>query len=332
MSEPQLAQQNVAPALAELPFSELYIRVDDNSFGSRYKPDITRTRKAAAISGNFPVPARYDESIEGIRDKLLPIMSNRPIGVIMHEDLRLRYTVTVAADNETWAALRPIPLFVPSPDELRLSKLFVDAFQEESRRKGLILIGGKTGQGKTTTGASMLKNLCVRYGGTLFTIEDPVEYMMAGALSENSWAIQHDLDKESDWERLDKIAKRFNPDWLFFGEIRSMEAAEQLIAASARGHLVVATIHSSSVADTVGSLLQYLKPETRESARRTLANSLRMAVHQTMTPQGPYIQAVRATDNPNDVVRKAIDDGNIHNISNALIEFKPVAPQPQARR
>jgi twitching motility protein PilT len=323
------AQENShAAMLSDLPFTELYIRVDDPSFGSRYKPDVTRTGRATLISANLAVPDKFFDAIGEIRVQLLPFVKEKEIGVIMYRDLRLRYTISEAADGEVWAALRPIPLIVPTPDELLIDPEFVEAMMIEARKKGLILIGGKTGQGKTTTAAAFLRNFCVYMGGTLFTMEDPVEYMLSGALSEHSWCFQHEIHTESDWEKIDKKAKRFNPDWMFFGEIRSMEAAEQLVAAAGRGQLVVATIHSSSIADTVNSLLQYLKPEMRESARRSLASNIRMIVHQTMTPRGPYLERVTMTNEVNDPIRNALEEGNLQNLGNSLKRHQPAKPAP----
>lgn len=327
------AQENShAAMLSDLPFTELYIRVDDPSFGSRYKPDVTRSGRATLISANLSVPDKYTDAIGEIRQLLLPFIGYKEIGVIMYRDLRLRYTISEAADGEIWAALRPIPLIVPTPEELLIHPQLVEAVMMEARKKGLILIGGKTGQGKTTTAASFLRNFCVQMGGTLFTMEDPVEYMLSGALSEHSWCFQHEIHMESDWEKIDKKAKRFNPDWMFFGEIRSMEAAEQLVAAAGRGQLVVATIHSSSIADTVNSLLQYLKPEMRESARRSLAANVRMIIHQTMTPRGPFIEQVTMTNDINDPVRGALEDGNLQNLANSLKKYQPAKIAEEQQR
>lgn len=328
----QAQEISQAVMLSDLPFTELYIRVDDPTFGSRYKPDVTRTGRATLISANFAVPDKYSDPISEIRMQLLPFIGEKEIGVIMYRDLRLRYTISEAADGEIWAALRPIPLIVPTPDELLIHPSLVETVMMEARKKGLILIGGKTGQGKTTTAASFLRNFCVQMGGTLFTMEDPVEYMLSGALSEHSWCFQHEIHRESDWEKLDKKAKRFNPDWMFFGEIRSMEAAEQLIAAAGRGQLVVATIHSSSIADTVNSLLQYLKPEMRESARRSLASNVRMVIHQTMTPRGPFIEQVTMTNEVTDPVRSALEEGNLQNLANSQKKYQPAKPPEEHQR
>ncbi len=323
MSVATTSPREAQPDLADLPFTELYVCLDDPSIISRWKPDITRTRENKMLTGNFAVPDHFAVPINEIREKLRDYVSVREIGAIMHGDLRLRYTITHAADEEIWVALRPIPLMVPTLQELQLNKTFIDLTMTAAKKKGLMLIGGETGQGKTTTSVSLLKSFCITYGGTLFTMEDPREYLLSGALSDRSWCIQHDIEDEKSWEELNKKAKRFNPDWLFFGEIRSREAAEQLISASARGHLVMTTVHSSNAADTIASLVSYLKPDDQETARKTIASRLLLSACQVMTPKGPYIQAVTPSNEKNDVIRNAIYEGNFGNLSHSIQKFSP---------
>lgn len=308
-------------SLVDLPFTELFVRVDDPSVISRYKPDIMRTQTGSLISPNYAVPFQFAQSIQVVREILQGV--NNEYGVIMHDDMRLRYTISVAVDNEVWAALRPIPLLVPSPEELRLDPQFIAKIMEIGRRKGLILVGGKTGQGKTTTSMAFLRNFLLANGGTLFTIEDPVEYMMSGAVSENSWCIQHDISSEAEWKSMADKAKRFNPDYLLFGEIRTKESAEQLVSAANRGHLVVATIHSGSAADTVSSLLQLVDPSIQSSARQIIGNRLVASIHQTMTAKGPVVEAVFPTFDANDPSRSSILKGEINNLSQSVKKYTP---------
>jgi twitching motility protein PilT len=308
-------------SLVDLPFTELYVRVDDPSVISRYKPDVMRSQIGAAIPPNLAVAPEFDHSIQGVREALAG--TNKEYGVIMHDDMRLRYTLSVAVDEEVWAALRPIPLMVPSPEDLRHDPNFTSKMMEIGRRKGLVLIGGKTGQGKTTTAMAFLRNFLLASGGTLFTIEDPVEYMMSGAVSDNSWCIQHDISSESEWKKMADKAKRFNPDFLLFGEIRTKESAEQLVSAANRGNLVVATIHSASAADTVSSLLQLVDPSIISSARQIIGNRLVASIHQAITAKGPVVEAVFPTFDPNDATRSSIHEGKISQLMQAAKKFQP---------
>ncbi len=307
-------------SLLDLPFTELYVRVDDATVISRYKPDVMRTQTGSMFQPNKAVPASYDHSIQGVREQLET--KTNEYGVILHDGMRLRYTLSEAVDQEMWAALRPIPLLVPTPDELLLDSQFTAKMMEIGRRKGLILIGGKFGQGKTTTAMAFLRNYLLANGGTLFTIEDPVEYMMSGAVSENAWCIQHEVSSDSDWKRLSDKAKRFNPDYVFYGEIRTREAAEQLIAAANRGNLVVATIHSGSAADTVSSLLQYVDPSIMTSARQIIGNRLVASIHQHLTPRGPQVEALFPTFDQNDTNRKSILEGKFSQLVNSVESYR----------
>lgn len=316
-------------SLIDLPFTELFVRLDDPSVMSRYKPDITRTNTTSLNVPNLSVERKYAQSIQGIREKLADV--DKELGVIMHDDMRIRYTLDQAVDDELWVALRAIPLVVPAPEELRLDPQLIAKVMEIGRRKGLILIGGKTGQGKTTSSVSFLRNFLLANGGTLYTIEDPVEYMFSGAVSDTAWCLQHDLQTEHDWRRLADKAKRFNPDYLFFGEIRSKEAAEQVVSAANRGHLVVATIHSASAADAVSSLLQLVDPSIQASARQIIGHRLVATIHQTMTARGPYVEAIFPTNDANDTARASIIKGELNNLANAGVKkFQPFA-HPHAK-
>jgi Tfp pilus assembly pilus retraction ATPase PilT len=320
-SAPVAAIQVSHSSLVDLPFTELYVRVDDPMVLSRYKPDVMRTQTGSLIQPNIAVEAAFDHSIQGVREKLQEITNE--YGVIIHDDMRLRYTISVAVDDEIWAALRPIPLLVPSPEELRLDPQFIAKMMEIGRRKGLVLIGGKTGQGKTTTAMAFLRNYLLANGGTLFTIEDPVEYMMSGAVADNAWCIQHDISSETEWKKMADKAKRFNPDYLLFGEIRTKESAEQLVSAANRGNLVVATIHSGSAADTVSSLLQLVDPAIMASARQIIGNRLVASIHQSMTAKGPHVDAVFPTFEANDVSRASIMEGKISQLMQSAKKFPP---------
>jgi twitching motility protein PilT len=205
--------------------------------------------------------------------------------------MRMRFETTVS-EGEAWAALRGVPLDVPSFDSLGLNPDFVNKMKSLGKKKGLILVGGRTGDGKTTTCVSLLKHFLDTQGGLLYTLEDPPEWALHGTVNDKAFCLQFKIETNDDWAIGAKKAMRSRPDYILFGEIRTPEAAENLLKTLTSGHLVVATIHAGQVADTIAALMQLAEHKLGMVARVSLADRLLAAVHQTMTADGPDIKCV----------------------------------------
>ena len=179
------------------------------------------------------------------------------------------------------AVLRPIKDEIPTFPELGIpEELFRGWLQ---RRAGLILVTGPTGSGKSTSLASCLQWINQRHHRHIVTIEDPVEYIFH---NEQSYFSQREIrsDTESFAGAL-RASLRQSPDIILLGEIRDEETALIALQAAETGHLVLATLHSSGVTDTMERLTNLFTPEQRESALALLSAHLVGVFSQQLLPR-----------------------------------------------
>ncbi len=178
------------------------------------------------------------------------------------------------------AVLRPIRDVIPPLAELGLPAPLLESWMQ--RHQGLILVTGPTGSGKSTTVASCLDwinhNLCRH----IVTLEDPIEYLFTDDLSLFSQReIFHDSENFATGLR---SALRQSPDVLFLGEIRDHETAVTALHSAATGHLVISTLHSGSIMETLDRFCHLLGPETA-GAFNLLASQLVGVIAQQLLPR-----------------------------------------------
>jgi twitching motility protein PilT len=177
-------------------------------------------------------------------------------------------------------AFRVIPKTVPSFEQLNLP-LGVKKLAEEHR--GLILVTGATGSGKTTTLAAMIDYMNRNRQQHIITIEDPIEILHPDhACIVNQREVG--LDTESFGQAL-RRALRQDPDTILIGELRDAETAQTALQAAESGHLVMSTLHTIDAAETVGRMIEFFPPEKQEVIRSILAGVLRGVVSQRLLPK-----------------------------------------------
>jgi len=137
---------------------------------------------------------------------------------------------------------------------------------------GLILVTGPTGNGKSTTLASMMRFINDSNDYNIITIEDPIEFLFT---SNKSCIIQREvgIDTESFTVAL-RSAMRMNPDVIMVGELRDLETIDACMKAAETGHLVLSTLHTHNTAQSVNRIVGYFPPQAQENARQRLAESL----------------------------------------------------------
>jgi twitching motility protein PilT len=178
------------------------------------------------------------------------------------------------------AALRPIRAHIPSLAELGLPAALLESWLQ--RRYGLILVTGPTGSGKSTTVASCLDWINRHLARHIVTLEDPIEYLFENDLSLFS---QREIRQDSaSFATGLRAALRQSPDVLFLGEIRDAETAVTALHAAETGHLVISTLHSSSVVDTLERFSHLLNAET-SGALNLLASQLVGVISQQLLPR-----------------------------------------------
>ncbi len=188
-----------------------------------------------------------------------------------------------------------------------------------SRNHGMILFTGATGSGKSTSLASCLSWVSKRFKKHIITVEDPVEYLLK---SEQSLVSQRQIgtDTASFHDGL-RAALRQSPDIIFVGEIRDYETAKAALHACETGHLVVSTLHSSNVSETVQRLLMLFPAAEREAALHVISRQLLGILSQKLVPgeSGDLHLLVEHLENTG-AIKKWLENAEINKISDFLAQ------------
>jgi len=191
---------------------------------------------------------------------------------------RFRVSQMVTQGKLRWV-LRLLPNEIPTPEAIKVPPPALKAFLEA--KNGLFLICGATGSGKSTTIASMVLSRALRRREHVISFEDPIEFVYPDGLP--SLVSQREMGTdELDFASALRAALRQAPDVIIFGEIRDGETAEIALQASETGHVVVATLHTSSASQTVQRFLKLIPSERLESSQETLADCLRLILCQRL--------------------------------------------------
>jgi len=189
-----------------------------------------------------------------------------------------RYRVNVFQQRgQIGLALRVIPPDVPPFDKLNLPKAVLDLTESE---RGLVLVTGITGAGKSTTLAAMVDAINTRRACHIVTIEDPIEFAFR---DRRSVVNQREIGFDTlTFARALRAALRQDPDVIMVGEIRDVETMEIALQAAETGHLVLSTLHTADAADTVNRIVSLFAPHQQQQARIQLANVLNGIVSQRL--------------------------------------------------
>ncbi|MCP4632376.1 MAG: PilT/PilU family type 4a pilus ATPase, partial [candidate division Zixibacteria bacterium] len=193
---------------------------------------------------------------------------------------KTRFRVNVYKQiNGMAGAFRVIPAEIRSFEELRLPDMLKPL---ALREKGLILLTGPTGSGKTTTLATMTDWINENKECHVITIEDPVEYFHT---SKNSLINQRELGSStSSFTNALRAALREDPDVILLGEMRDLETISLALTAAETGHLVLSTLHTSSAAKTIDRIIDIFPAEQKTQVRSMLSESLEAVITQALLP------------------------------------------------
>ncbi len=189
-----------------------------------------------------------------------------------------RFRVNAHYQKETVAvAFRAIPCDVPPLEKLNLPPV-VSSFIDMPR--GLVLVTGETGAGKSTTLAAMIEAMNQKYGHHVITLEDPIEYELT---SKKCVIEQREVgaDVPSFASGLRHVLRQ-DPDIILVGEMRDLETTSSAITAAETGHLVLSTLHTQSAAQTVERIVDIYPAEQQNQIRAMLANTLQAVISQTL--------------------------------------------------
>ena len=177
------------------------------------------------------------------------------------------------------AVMRSIPLVVPDFAKLGLPKVLEKMSQED---RGLILVTGVTGSGKSSTLAAMVNYINMHYRKHIVTIEDPIEFVHEDKFSR---MMQREIGPDTpDFGKALRAAMRQDPDVILVGEMRDAETIEIAIKAAETGHLVLSTVHTQDAYRTINRIIGVFPHEAQTGVRNRLAENLRGSISQRLLP------------------------------------------------
>src|SRR3989339_635015 len=213
------------------------------------------------------------------------------------------------------AAFRRIPLEIPDIDSLGLPKI-VHSFT--NLRQGLILVTGPTGHGKSTTLAATINEINKNRSCHIVTIEDPVEFVFPPIKSIIS---QREMRSDThSWQVALRSVLREDPDVVLVGEMRDYETIAAALTVAETGHLVFATLHTNSAAQTIDRIIDVFPEGQQQQIRFQLANTLEGVVSQRLVPAlsgGRMAICEVMTGIP--AVRSIIRDGKTNQLDNVIL-------------
>ncbi len=212
------------------------------------------------------------------------------------------------------AVLRYIPGTIPALETLHLPSSLADIIKQ---KRGLILVVGATGSGKSTTIASMLDHRNANMAGHILTLEDPIEFLF-----KNKKSIVNQREIGVDSSNLNtalRNALRQAPDCILIGEIRDKETMSAALAYAQSGHLVVSTLHANNSYRALNRIIGFYPLETRNSMLQDLASTILAVVSQRLVPStdGKRLPAVEVLMNTRHVA-ELIEEGEIGQIKEAM--------------
>ena len=212
-------------------------------------------------------------------------------------------------------ALRIVALTIPTMEELKLPSVLKEL---ASKQRGLILVTGPTGSGKSTTLASMLDYMNHTRNDHIITIEDPIEYLHKHDLSVIN---QREIGNDShSFANALRAALRQDPDVIQVGEMRDLETISTAITAAETGHLVLSTLHTIGAAKTVDRIIDVFPPHQQQQIRVQLASVLEAVVSQQILPKVDGLGRVAAFEImiANTAIRNLIREGKTHQMQTVI--------------
>jgi twitching motility protein PilT len=215
-------------------------------------------------------------------------------------------------------AIRRVRNDIPTFDELNLPKAVAGLSQEQ---RGLLLVTGPAGTGKTTTIAAMIGWINANRRTHIVTVEDPIEIVHEDLLS---IVDQREIGADTaDYRSALRHIVRQDPDVIFIGEIRDVETVEAAIQAAETGHLVIATLHTLDATETVNRIIDLYPPEMQRQVRISLAASLRGVISQRLVSRADgkgRVPAVEVLINTGRVKERILDAEQTNTVYDVIAE------------
>jgi len=211
--------------------------------------------------------------------------------------------------------IRLLPSVIPTIGELGLPEICRELVL---KRRGLVVVSGPTGSGKSTTLAAMIRHLNNTESRRIVTIEDPIEYVH---LNQNCMVTQRELGSDTlSFAEALKHVLRQDPDVILVGEMRDLETAAAALTVAETGHLVLTTGHAPSASQAIDRIIDLFPPYERHLAQTQLASLIVGVLCQALVPKADGSGRVAAVEVmlANSAVRNLIRDGKIYQLPNTI--------------
>ena len=226
-----------------------------------------------------------------------------------------RFRVNVFKQRGSWSAvLRVVTFDLPDVSKMGIPQSVLEL---GSMKKGLILVTGPAGSGKSTTLAYIIDEINRKRNCHILTLEDPIEFLHK---HNQSIVSQREIGIDSqNYNRALKAALREAPDVILIGEMRDLETIEIAMTAAETGHLVLSTLHTVGAASTIDRIVDVFPPDQQQQIRIQLAMVLQSVVSQQLMPtiDGKLVPAFEVLQ-ANNAIRTLIRDGKVHQINNTI--------------
>ncbi|MGE4282262.1 MAG: type IV pilus twitching motility protein PilT [Clostridia bacterium] len=227
-----------------------------------------------------------------------------------------RFRINVFHQRGTMsAAIRLVASTIPEPERLGLPTSVVELAKYT---RGLILVTGPTGSGKSTTLASLINMINQQRGNHIITLEDPIEYLHKhGKSIVNQREIGHDTQNYANALR---AALRQDPDVILVGEMRDLETISIAVTAAETGHLVLSTLHTVGAAKTIDRVIDIFPPFQQQQIRVQLSTVLQAVVSQQLISKKDQHGRIAAVEVmiANPAIRNLIREGKTHQITSMI--------------
>lgn len=212
-------------------------------------------------------------------------------------------------------AMRAVPLSVPTIDDLQLPEVMREI---STLKRGLVLVTGPTGSGKSTSLAAMINHINCTNNVHVLTLEDPIEYLHR---HDKSIVNQRELGLDtSSYGNALRAALRQDPDVILIGEMRDLETISTAITAAETGHLVFSTLHTMGAVQTIDRIVDVFPPDQQQQIRIQLSTVLQAVISQQLIKRADNTGRVAAMEIMlcNSAIRNHIREGKTFQIMNSI--------------
>ena len=312
MSEPHVTQPATGPAgtppiaapgakTGAPPFFPTSIRwmVEQKASDLLFKVGRPPTVRVAGDLGAMPnMPPLTPQDLKLLAEHLMQPRQLREFMETKEADFAIgvpgvgRFRVNIYWQRGTLAfAFRVIPYEVKTIEELRLPKVLE---QITLKPRGLVLVTGVTGSGKSTALAAMINHINQYRRLNVITIEDPIEFLHRDV---NSIINQREIGADTlSFHNALRHVLRQNPDVIMIGEIRDMETLDTALKAADTGHLVLSTLHTTDATQTINRVISFFPPHQHEEVRHMLSTALQAVVSLRLVPTADGVTRVAACE------------------------------------